>query len=158
MARSATRNVALFAALFICSAASAATYTAHYDYVGKPPLNDAAQDAQLQSDTGACDSGFGVQRATPSKQYRACMRQRGWAYRFLTRDKVEAASSSDPYFSSNAKLQPGHYIDHDSGMDCQNFGGVAVCDPPNGTVHYYDPDQGLPCTRTGIMAVCSNIQ
>jgi hypothetical protein len=158
MNRKSIRNATLFAALLICSSAGAATYTAHYDYVAKPALDDAAVDAQLDSDTATCDNAVGVQRAMPSKQYRACMRQHGWAYRFLTRDKVQAASSSDPYFSSNAKLQPGHYIDHDNGMDCQHFGGAAVCSPPNGTVHYYDPDQGLPCTRTGIMSVCSNIQ
>jgi len=156
--RKSISNVTLFAALLICSSASAATYTAHYDYVGKPALDDAAVDAQLESDTATCDNAVGVQRAMPSKQYRACMRQHGWAYRFLTRDKVEASSSSDPDFSSNARLQPGHYIDHDNGMDCQDFGGAAVCSPPNGTVRYYDPDQGLPCTRTGIMSVCSNIQ
>ena len=50
------------------------------------------------------------------------------------------------------------YIDPDTGMDCKNYGGVAVCDPPKGTVHYHDPDQGLNCTRTGIVAVCSSFQ
>jgi hypothetical protein len=48
------------------------------------------------------------------------------------------------------------YIDPDTGMVCQNFGGVAVCDPPQGTVRYHDPDTGLDYQRTGIVAVCSN--
>jgi hypothetical protein len=143
--------------LLLGSAAGAATFTAHYDYVGKVPLGDDAQDTQLDRDTQACDSAIGVQRAMPSKSYRSCMRQHGWTYRFLTRDKPQATSSRDPYFSSNAKLQPGHFIDHDNGMDCQNIGGAEVCDPPNGTVHYYDPEQGLSCTRTGIVSVCSNM-
>jgi hypothetical protein len=80
------------------------------------------------------------------------MRQRGWQYRYVTRDRV----SDDPNFNSTARVAPGHYIDHDSGMDCQNMGGAAVCGPPNGTVKYYDPDQGLNCTRTGIVSVCSS--
>jgi hypothetical protein len=54
-------------------------------------------------------------------------------------------------------VTPGHFIDHDNGMDCQNAGGAEVCDPPNGTVHYFDPDQNLPCTRTGAMSICSNM-
>jgi hypothetical protein len=41
-------------------------------------------------------------------------------------------------------------------MSCQTIGGVAVCDPPQGTVKYYDPDQGLNCTRTGLVSICSN--
>ena len=71
----------------------------------------------------------------------------------LERHKAPA----DPYFSSNAKVAPGHFIDHDNGMDCVNTGGAEVCDPPQGTVHYFDPDQDLPCTRTGAMSVCSNM-
>lgn len=86
------------------------------------------------------------------------MLQRGWKYRFLTRDPVQATRApADPYFSSNAKVAPGHFIDHDNGMDCQNTGGAEVCVPPSGTVHYFDPDQNLPCTRTGAMSVCSNL-
>jgi len=50
---------------------------------------------------------------------------------------------------------PSTYIDPDTGMSCRNFGGVAVCDPPQGTVHYRN-EEGLNCTRTGIVAVCSS--
>jgi len=154
------KPVAVFAALVLGSAANAATYetTAHYDHVGKPALADAEIDSQLQTDTVSCDSAIGVQRATPSAGYRSCMLQRGWKYRFLTRQAVRVTRApADPYFSSNAKVAPGHFIDHDNGMDCQNTGGAEVCDPPNGTVHYFDPDQNLPCTRTGAMSVCSNM-
>ncbi|SDT37855.1 hypothetical protein [Bradyrhizobium canariense] len=152
----AIKHIALFAALVVVtSAANAATYdyTAHYDYVRKPSLSNAQIDAQLQVDTATCDSAIGVQSAKPSASYRSCMLQYGWKYSFLTRSKVPV----DPYFSSDAKVQPGHFIDHDNGMDCQNMGGAEVCDPPKGTVHYFDPDQNLPCTRTGAMAICSNM-
>jgi hypothetical protein len=128
--------------------AHAATYTSHYDHVGK----GSQSDAQLQADTVTCDGMAGVQRLAPSAAYRSCMQQHGWKYRYVTRDK----ESADPNFRSNARLQPGHFIDHDSGMDCQNVGGASVCGPPNGTVKYYDPDQGLNCTRSGIVSVCSN--
>ena len=104
------------------------------------------------------DDAVGVQRATPSASYRRCMLAHGWKYNFVTGTKVQAApAQADPCFSSNAKVAPGHFIDHDDGMDCQNMGGAEVCDPPNGTVHYFDPDQNLPCTRTGAMSVCSNL-
>jgi hypothetical protein len=94
----------------------------------------------------------------PSASYRSCMLQHGWKYSFMTRQAIQVTRApADPYFSSNAKVAPGHFIDHDNGMDCQNTGGAEVCDPPNGTVHYFDPDQNLPCTRTGAMSVCSNI-
>jgi hypothetical protein len=156
----AIKPVAVFAALVLSPAANAATYdyTAHYDYVGKPSLTDAEIDTQIQADTVTCDSAVGVQRAMPSVSYRACMLQHGWKYSSLTRQAVRVTRApADPYFSSNAKVAPGHFIDHDNGMDCQNTGGAEVCDPPNGTVHYFDPDQNLPCTRTGAMSVCSNI-
>src|SRR5262249_7618979 len=110
----------------------------------------------LQVDTATCDAAVGVQRTAPTPAYRACMRQHGWAYRFVTRTRVQAPSG-DPSFSASVKLAPGHFIARDHGMDCQNIGGAEVCVPPNGTVHYFDPEQGLPCTRTGIMSVCSNM-
>jgi hypothetical protein len=130
----------------------------HYGYVGKPALPDARFDAQLQADTVTCDDAVGVQRAMPSATYRSCMLAHGWKYSYVTRTKVQPApAQADPYFSSNAKVKPGHFIDHDNGMNCQCIGGAKVCDPPNGTVHYFDPDQNLPCTRTGAMSVCSNL-
>jgi hypothetical protein len=56
------------------------------------------------------------------------MLQRGWKFTSLTRTNVPA----DPYFSSNAEVAPGHFIDHGNGMDCVNTGGAEVCDPPQG--------------------------
>jgi hypothetical protein len=88
----------------------------------------------------------------PTASYRACMRRHGWKFLSVTRASVP----SDPNFSSSAKVKPGHFIDHDTGMDCQNIGGASVCSPPNGTVRYYDPEQGLNCTRSGLASVCSN--
>ena len=110
----------------------------------------------FRSTPQTCDGAVGVQRVAPSVTYRSCMLQHGWKYSFVTRART-APAPADPYFSSNAKVAPGHFIDHDNGMDCQNTGGAEVCDPPSGTVHYFDPDQNLPCTRTGAMSVCSNL-
>ena len=153
----AIRHAALFAALVVSTAANAATYdyTEHYVYVRKPQLSDAQIDPQMQADTVACDDIVGVQQGKPSASYRSCMLQHGWKYTYLSRTLVQ--TPADPYFSSNAKVAPGHFIDHDNGMDCQNIGGAEVCDPPQGTVHYFDPDQNLSCTRTGAMSICSNM-
>jgi hypothetical protein len=154
----AIKHIAVLAALVVSSAANAANYdcTEHYTYIRKPMIVSAERDAQLQQDTVACDNAVGVQNATPSASYRSCMLQHGWKFSSLTRTRA-AAAPADPYFSSNVKVAPGHFIDHDNGMDCQNTGGAEVCDPPNGTVRYFDPDQNLPCTRTGAMSVCSNM-
>jgi hypothetical protein len=160
MKRTDIRHIVVFAALVLSSTANAATYdyTAHYDYIRKPSLTNAQVDARIQVDTATCDSAIGVQRATPSVNYRSCMLQHGWKYSFVTRTRIQPTRTpADPYFSTNAQVAPGHFIDHDNGMDCQNMGGAEVCDPPNGTVRYFDPDQYLSCTRTGAMAVCSNL-
>jgi hypothetical protein len=129
----AIKHLAVFAALVVSSAANAATYdyTSHYDYILRPPLPNAQIDAQIQADTVTCDTAVGVQRAMPSARYRSCMLQHGWKYTSLTRTKVPTSRApAAPYFSSNAKVAPGHFIDHDNGMDCQNVGGAEVCDPP----------------------------
>jgi hypothetical protein len=93
---------------------------------------------------------------TPTPGYRGCMHQLGWKFLSVTRLRVPTPPSN-PNFSSNAKLKPGHFIDSDSGMDCENIGGASVCGPPSGTVRYYDPEQGLNCTRQGLVSVCSNM-
>jgi hypothetical protein len=154
----ASKSIAMFALLVVGSAANAATYdyTENYVYIRKPLIPSAQRAAQLQEDTAACDNAAGPQYGMPSTSYRGCMLQHGWKFSSLTRTKVRAAPA-DPYFSSTAKVAPGHFIDHDNGMDCQNTGGAEVCDPPQGTVHYFDPDEGLPCTRTGAMSICSNM-
>ena len=149
------RNAALLAAVLIGGAANAASYhyTDHWDYIRKPALSDAEFDAQLQADASACDRMVGPASGMPTRAYRSCMLQHGWKFLSVTRARVPD-EPADPNFSSNAKVAPGHYIDHDNGMDCQNMGGAAICTPPNGTVRYYDPDQGLHCTRSGLVAIC----
>lgn len=151
-------HLALLAALVVGSAAQAATYdyTADYEPIQKATRTNAEWKQILQGDTATCDGAVGIQVRTPSAAYRACMQQRGWRFSHLIRNRV-APAPRDPYFSANVKVRPGHFIDHDNGMECQNVGGAEICDPPNGTVHYYDPDQGLPCTRTGAMSICSNM-
>jgi hypothetical protein len=148
-------SLALLAAVFAGGAAQAATYhyTDHWDYIRRPALGAAEFDARLQSDAATCDAEAGSQHGAPTPAYRGCMRQHGWKFLSVTRTRVP----SDPNFSSDAKLKPGHFIDHDSGMDCENIGGASVCGPPNGTVRYYDPEQGLNCTRSGLVSVCSNM-
>jgi hypothetical protein len=155
MNSSSIRNVALFATLLVSGAADAATYhyTDHWDYIRKPALSDAKFDAQLQADASTCDGIVGPASGMPTPAYRRCTLGRGWKFLSVTRQRV-SDEPADPNFSSNAKLAPGHFIDHDTGMDCQNMGGASVCDPPNGTVRYYDPDQGLNCTRSGLVSVC----
>ena len=154
----AIKPIAVLAALVVSTAANAANYnyTENYTYIGKPMIPSAQRDAKLQDDTASCNDAVGEHTGMPSASYRACMLQHGWKFSSLTRSRALAAPA-DPYFSSNVKVAPGHFIDHDNGMDCVNTGGAEVCDPPQGTVHYFDPDQGLPCTRTGAMSVCSNM-
>ncbi len=154
----AMKHLAVLAALVVSTAAHAASYdyTEHYTYVRKPALANVQIDPQLQADTDTCNNTIGTHLGAPPSSYCSCMLQHGWKYNYLTRTRV-ARTPADPYFSSTAKVQPGHFIDHDNGMDCQNTGGAEVCSPPNGTVHYFDPDQNLPCTRTGAMSICSNM-
>ncbi len=147
----AIKRVAVLTALLFSTAANAASYTGHYKYVGDPLQHS---DVKLQTDLAACDGIYDVQYATPSKNYQGRMRQHGWKFLYETRDKETPSDA----VRSSVKLKPGHYIDPDNGMDCQNSSGVAVCDPPNGTVNYFDVEQGLPCTRTGIVSICSNMR
>ncbi len=81
------------------------------------------------------------------------MRGRGWV---VDRYKADPPTSRAAAGRAAAGGNRSSYIDPDTGMVCQNIGGVAVCDPPQGTVRYHDPDTGLDCQRTGIVAVCSN--
>jgi hypothetical protein len=150
-------SLALLAGIFAGGAARAATYhyTDHWDYVRKPALSAAEFDDRLQSDAASCDAMVGPAHGAPSAGYRSCMLQRGWKFLSVTRVRVSAPSESG--FSSDAKLKPGHFIDRDTGMDCENIGGASVCGPPSGTVRYYDPEQGLNCTRSGPVSVCSNM-
>lgn len=145
------------AAAFLLSAMSAPAIADNdqydFDLIHRPAsVTDAQVDAGVQDATRACDPSHRLSYG--SRQFLGCMRKHG--YKFV-RIEHQKTAPADPYFSADVKLRPGHFIDHDNGMDCQNTGFAEVCDPPNGTVHYFDPDQGLPCTRTGAMAVCSNM-
>jgi hypothetical protein len=149
------KRIAITAAVVLALTSSSA-FAVDTTYVFDPihrhrGVTDAQIDAGVQAATEACSRGHSLDYG--SKPFLACMRAHGYKLVRVTHH----ASPSDPYFSSNVHLRPGHFIDHDTGMDCQNIGGASVCDPPNGTVHYFDPDQGLPCTRTGIVSICSNM-
>jgi len=154
----ALASLALLGASLAGGAAHAATYhyTDHWDYVRKPALGAAEFDARLQVDAANCDAAVGIQHGAPTSGYRRCMLKLGWKFLSVTRERV-LTRSSDPNFSADVKLKPGHFVDHNTGMDCENIGGVLVCDPPSGTVRYYDPEQGLNCTRSGLVSVCSNM-
>ena len=148
------KRIALAAALLLSAiSAPALADNDQYDFdlIHRPAsVTDAQVDAGVQDATQACDPSN--RHSYGSRQFLGCMRSHG--YKFV---RIEHQKSADPYFSSDVKLRPGHFIDHDTGMDCQSNGFADICTPPNGTVHYFDPDQGLPCTRTGLMSVCSNM-
>jgi hypothetical protein len=114
MKRVVIKRIAVVAALVVSSAANAATYnyTENYVYVRKPMIASAQRDAQLQEDAVTCNNAVGPHHGMPSASYRSCMLQHGWKFSSLTRTRVQAAPA-DPYFSSNAKVAPGHFIDHD---------------------------------------------
>ena len=109
------QHIALFAALVVSSAANAATYdyTGNYAYMRKPAMTSAQRAVQLQVDTETSNDATGAQYGMPSAGYRGCMLPHGWKFRSLTRTRVNAAPA-DPYFSSNVKVAPGHFIDHDA--------------------------------------------
>ena len=151
------KRIAIAAAVLFSASIGAPAFAdnAQYDFdlIHRPAeVTDAEADAGVQAATRACDpsgrQGYG------SPRFLSCMRKEG--YKFV-RVGHQKSPSGDPNFSANVRLAPGHFISHDTGMDCQRMGIADVCTPPNGTVHYYDPDQGLPCTRTGAVAICSNM-
>jgi hypothetical protein len=129
------KRIILAGSLALSAVAGARADTSTYYWQGKGRWSD----AQLQAAAQVCDQQYGVVQngAVTSAAYKRCMLRQGWRYQGTAREKT--------------------YIDPTSGMSCQNQGGVAICDPPHGTVRYFDPDQGLWCTRTGIVSVCSNL-
>jgi hypothetical protein len=150
------KRIAL-AAAFLLSVISAPAIADNdqydFDLIHRPAgVTDAQVNAGVQDATRACDPA--QRQSYGSRQFLGCMRRHG--YKFV-RIEHQKSAPADPYFSSDAKLRHGHFIDHDTGMDCQSNGFADICMPPNGTVRYFDPDQGLPCTRTGLMSVCSNM-
>ena len=126
-----------------------------FDLIHRPStVTDAQVDAGVEVATKACDPAG--KQSYGSKTFLGCMRGKG--YKFVRIEhKKSPPVDSDPYFSSTAKVKPGHFIDHDSGLDCKSMGWGDICSAPKGTVHYYDPDQQLPCTRTGMLSICSNM-
>ena len=128
------KRTILAIALALSSAVGAHADTSTYVWQGKGPWTD----AQLQSAAQVCDQHYGVVEngAITSANYKRCMLKQGWKYGGTARVKT--------------------FIDPDTGMNCHDEGGWAVCVPPTGTVHYQNR-HGLNCTRTGIMSVCSNL-
>jgi hypothetical protein len=80
--------------------------------------------------------------------FKRCMRGRGWVVDRYTPDPKPPVGATDDSTT---------YIDPDTGLSCRNFGGIAVCDTPHGTVHYQSRE-GLNCTRSGIVNICSSFQ
>src|SRR5271170_8363837 len=85
-----------------------------------------------QADIDFCYDQTGLDRAaaaTPA--LKKCMLGRGYLWQSTRLVRTAPESIDDTY------------IDPDAGLSCRNTGGVAICDPPQGTVKYFDPDSGL---------------
>jgi hypothetical protein len=128
------KRIMIAMAFALGAAVSAHADTSTYYWQGK----GGRADEQLQAAARLCDQRYGVveNSAITSANYKRCMLKQGWKY------------------GNTARVRT--YISPDTGMSCHTEGGIAVCDPPQGTVKYFDPDQGLWCTRTGLVSVCSN--
>ena len=128
------KRIMIAMAFALGAAVSAHADTSTYYWQGK----GGRADEQLQAAARPCDQRYGVVEngAITSANYKRCMLKQGWKY------------------GNTARVRT--YISPDTGMSCHTEGGIAVCDPPQGTVKYFDPDQGLWCTRTGLVSVCSN--
>jgi hypothetical protein len=88
----------------------------------------------------------------PTQAYKDCMNAQG--FRLLSSKLVK----DPPAKQAASGIPPGHFIDSDTGMLCQDSGGAAICVPPpdNMTVRYTNK-HGLGCRRTGAVSVCSNL-
>ena len=128
------KRIMIAMAFALGAAVSAHADTSTFYWQGK----GGRADEQLQAAARLCDQRYGVVEngAITSANYKRCMLKQGWKY------------------GNTARVRT--YISPDTGMSCHTEGGIAVCDPPQGTVKYFDPDQGLWCTRTGLVSVCSN--
>jgi hypothetical protein len=128
------KRIMIATAFALGAVVSAHADTSTYYWQGK----GGRADEQLQAAARLCDQRHGVVEngAITSANYKRCMLKQGWKY------------------GNTARVRT--YISPDTGMSCYAEGGIAVCDPPQGTVKYFDPDQGLWCTRTGLVSVCSN--
>ena len=110
-------------------------------------------DAALHADTVGCDRQVGG--GASSAAYQRCMLSKGWQYYMYTPPAHGSAPPQAP--SDEVALQPGHYIDPDSGLDCVDHDGWASCGSPQGTVHYFDSERDLNCTRSRFVNVCTNL-
>jgi hypothetical protein len=132
--------------LLAIAAAGAARAEDNYRFkdILKPNGHERSLSAKL-ADGRSCGAKGSHFSGDPGP-FEQCMRAHGW---------VVDRYTPDPKARVGSGKNPSAYIDPDTGMSCRNYGGVAVCDPPQGTVHYRN-EEGLDCTRTGIVAVCSN--
>ena len=128
------KRIMIAMAFALGAAVSAHADTSTYYWQGKGGWTG----EQLQAAARLCDQRYGVVEngAITLANYKRCMLKQGWKY------------------GNTARVRT--HISPDTGMSCHTEGGIAVCDPPQGTVKYFDPDQGLWCTRTGLVSVCSN--
>jgi hypothetical protein len=142
VARAATA-IALFTVLSVIAAHADDTY--HFKDVLRPHGHERTLTAKL-ADGRACGAS-GSYFSGDLQAFEKCMRAHGWVADRYTPDRKAHVGGHK---------NPSTYIDPDTGLSCRNFGGVAICEPPRGTVRYFDPEQGLYCQRTGIVSVCSN--
>jgi hypothetical protein len=119
--------------------------TYHFKDVLRPHGHERGLSAKF-ADGRSCGAS-GSHFSGDVEAFERCMRAHGWAVDRYT---------PDPKARVSERRSSSTYIDPDTGMSCHNAGGVAICEPPRGTVRYFDPEQGLNCVRTGIVAVCSN--
>jgi hypothetical protein len=124
------------------SAAQADTY--HFTDVLRSHGRERSQSAKL-ADFRSCGAS-GSRFSGNMTAFEQCMRARGWMVGHYT---------PDPKPRVGATKNSSTYIDPYTGMSCRDVGGIAVCDPPQGTVRYQNR-HGLDCTRTGLVSVCTN--
>jgi hypothetical protein len=124
------------------SAAQADNY--HFKDVLRPHGHERRQSAKL-ADARSCGAS-GSHFSGNMTVFERCMGARGWVVDHYT---------PDPKPPVGATTDSSTLIDPDTGLSCRNYGGIAVCDTPQGTVHYQNR-YGLNCTRTGIVNVCSS--
>jgi hypothetical protein len=134
----------MLAILPLSAAEAADTY--YFKDILRPHEQARSFSAKL-ADGRSCGAS-GTSFSEDVKKFEQCMRAHGW---------VVDRYAPDPKTSVVAGKRSSTYIDPDTGMSCRNVGGIAICDPPHGTVRYFDPEQRLNCQRTGLVAVCSNL-
>jgi hypothetical protein len=138
----------LIAGLLLCSL-SPAFATTHF--VGSyrdtiRPHGHKRSDAVGNANLDFCYRKTGQSRYEADTQaFKDCMKTRGDAW-------TSTKEVQDP----PSRRHEDTFIDPDTGMSCQNVGGISICDPPQGTVRYQNR-HGLNCTRTGIVSFCSNL-